>query len=120
MRKLSEIQDEKALDMLADLIGPVTEIFSDQELKSIVEKQGKKVDAVKIAIKNHKKAIIEILATLNEVPLEDYHCNILTLPTQVLEMLNDKDMMAFFESQGKMMQEDASGSAMENIEVDEQ
>ena len=35
MRKLSEIQNEDALDVIADIIDPVIEICKDEELKNI-------------------------------------------------------------------------------------
>lgn len=34
--KLSEIRGEKALDVISDLIEPVSEIFADQEFASLI------------------------------------------------------------------------------------
>lgn len=95
--KLSEIKNEDALDVLADLLDPVVEIVSDEEVKKANENGGKLL-AVKVAIKNHKKAIMTILATLDGCPVDEYECNVYTLPMKVMEILNDDNMVAFFSS----------------------
>ena len=94
--KLSELKDEKALDVLADLIEPTTAILSDKDIKTAYEEQGK-LKAVKLAIKHHKKEVIEILAILDDTPIEKYHVNLLTLPVKILEILNDEQLMQLFQ-----------------------
>ena len=118
--KLSDYKDEEALDLLVELIEPAAEIFSDKEIAELIRNNGKPMSAVKLAIKNHKKSVIQILATLEGVPVEEYHCNIFTLPIALLNLLNDKDLMSFFSSQGQMMEANSSGSATETTEASEQ
>lgn len=118
--KLSDYKDEEALDLLVELIEPAAEIFSDKEIAELIRNNGKPMQAVKLAIKNHKKSVIQILAALEGVPVEEYHCNIFTLPIALLNLLNDKDLMSFFLSQGQTMVENSSGSATENIAEKEQ
>lgn len=118
MKKLSEYKDEEALDMLADLIDPVVDIFGDKEVANYY-KGGVKLKAVQIAIKNHKPAVINMLAILEGVPRDEYHCNLLTLPKLLLNIFNDPDLTAFFDVQSEKDSETLSGSATENIKEEE-
>lgn len=96
--KLSEYQNEEALDVLADIIEPTTEILADPEVKNLY-KTAPKIKLVQHIVKNHKENILVILARLDNVPREEYKCNILTLPMKLIEILNDKDLVDFFSSQ---------------------
>lgn len=122
MRKLSEIQNEEALDVLADLLDPIAEISKDKEIrKPSVDDAGNpipktRLEIAQIAIKRHKKAVLKILATLDGEPLETYSVNLVQIPLKVYELLNDEDMMDFFKSQGLNLSDAFSGSATENTE----
>lgn len=118
--KLSEYKNEAALDLLADIIEPATEIMADKEVYAVFQSNGKKMTAIKAAIKNHKSAVIEILAALDGVPVEDYECNVFTLPAKLVEILNDKELIEFFTLQGQTEGAKSSGSATENTVAEEQ
>ena len=45
LRKLSEIKGEEALDTLADLLDPVSDVFSDEKFAEYIRK-GKKLQAI--------------------------------------------------------------------------
>ena len=111
--KLSEVKGEAAMDMLADLIEPAGEIFGDKGVADAY-RNGNKLGAVKVAIKNHKKAVIEILAVLDGVPVEEYCPNLFSLPVKLLEILNDKDLLQLFTLQGQTGDATSSVSASEN------
>lgn len=113
--KLSEIKGEAALDALADLIEPAAEIMTDVHFVKCI-KDGNKIKAVKLAIKNHKKAIITIMAILDGAKPEEYEVNILTLPAKLLEVFDDPDVVSLFQLQGTVT---SSGSATENTEDEE-
>ena len=98
MKRLSEYRDEEALDLMADLLEPFVKIFGDEEFAKQY-RAGKTLQAVKVAIKGHKKDVKEILAIMEGVPLEEYHCDILTLPMRLLEILNDEKLQQVFTSQ---------------------
>ncbi len=115
MKKLLEYENEEALDLLADIIEPAADIFSDKAIAAAWSKN-KRTKAVSIAIKNHKKSVIAILAALEGVPVSEYKCNILTLPATLLSLLNDPELLAFFKSQVQSMEEIVSTPAMENTE----
>ena len=112
--KLSEYQGEAALDILADLIEPAGEIMSDKEIGEVFKKD--RFKAIGLAIKNHKRAVMQILATMDGVPVEEYKCNVFTLPAKILELLNDPDLIQLFTYQGQTGDANSSGSASENAE----
>lgn len=116
--KLSDFKGEKALDVLADILEPAVELMTDKEIIALF-RSGKKAKAVSTAIKNHKKAVISILAATEGVDPEDYQPNVLSLPAKLLEILNDQELMSLFQSQGPE-NKTSSGSAMENTEADGQ
>lgn len=104
--KITDFKNEDALELIMDLIDPIGTLFADQEFVNAIKKD-KRLDAVKIAIKNHKSDIIKVLARLNNKPVEEYEGNIITMTVQLLEILNDKELSDFFTSQGLMEAEDA-------------
>ena len=121
--KITDFKDEEALDLLADLLVPVSEIAQDEVIQKILggERTGKTIAEVAgLVIKGHKSAVMDILAALDGVPRDEYHCNFLTLPLKVIEILDDPDFMAFFTAQGQISSSTASGSAMESTEVEGQ
>lgn len=116
--KLSDIKGEKALDMTADLIEPIAEITADEKVKKIYYSQPK-LKLVQYIIKKHKKSIIKILAILNEEDVKTYteKITLTTLPTIVVDLFNDEDLIQLFSSQGQILEQTSSGSVTENTEV---
>ena len=112
--KLSEYQGEAALDILADLIEPAGEIMSDKQIGDIFKEN--RFKAIGLAIKNHKRAVMQILATMDGVPVEEYKCNVFSLPVKILEILNDPEMIQLFQYQGQTGDAKSSGSASVNTE----
>lgn len=104
--KITDFKNEGALELIMDLIDPIGRLFADQQFVDAVRKD-KRLDAVKIAIKNHKSDIICVLARLNNKTVEEYEGNIISITTQLLEILNDEELSDFFISQGLMEEEDA-------------
>lgn len=117
MVKLSEVKGEAALEMLADLFEPVVEICADPEIKKLY-KAGNKIAAIAHAIKAHKKAVLSAMATLNQQPVNEYAkgVNVITLPVEILQALNDPDLVNLFTLQSRKGAEISSGSATANTE----
>lgn len=107
--KLSEYQGEEALDLLADMIEPISDIMTDKEIGETWKIN--RFKAIKLAIKNHKRAVIEVMALLDGVPVEEYKCNLFTLPVKILELLNDPALVQLFTYQGQTGDAKSSGSA---------
>lgn len=110
--KLAEFEGEEALDALADLIEPVVEICADKKIAQYY-KGGQKIKAVQQAIREHKQAVITILAIMEKENPEEYKPKLVTLPVKMLELLNDPDLVSLFQQQGQSSSA-FSGSAMEN------
>ena len=120
--RLSDYKGEEALDVLADIIEPLSNIITDDDIQRMAKEKDTPVLAmVKPAIKNHKKDLIEILARLENQPVDVYAAKmtLLTLPKQVLELLNDPEVQSLFQSQGKseITSLASSSSATENTEA---
>lgn len=114
--KLSDIKGEKALDVLADLMDPLSEIFSDEKVKELVQR-GNKLGTVKEILKNHKKSTLTVLALLDGENPETYEPSIITIPVKLITLLNDPSIAPFFVLQGRNMGAKSSGSAMGNTEA---
>ena len=96
MRKLSEIKGEEALDVLAEIIEPAAEIFADENVKNALKSEKNTIKAAKIILKGHKKAILALMAALEETPVEEYKPTLLALPALILGVLNDPELNSLF------------------------
>jgi hypothetical protein len=122
MKKLSEFKDDEAMDVLCEILDPAISLISDKELRTAIwgdkEKEVKpdRQKGIKIAMKDHRKDVVKILAVLNETPVEEFHYNVASLSIMLLELFNDKELIAFFVQQGRRTSQTPSGSATENTE----
>ena len=116
--KLSDIKGERALEVMADLIDPMTEIAQDKILVGLLRMRNIK-EAVKLGLRNHRKCMLEILAILNQQDPETYEPNLVEIPKMLLELLNDKELLDLFSSQAEQTNETSSSSAMVNIGASE-
>lgn len=117
-KKVSDYKGKKALAFCADVMVPIGEIFADKEI-AILMREGKRLKAISVAIKNHLEAVMEFLSVyyhkpVNELELE---CNVFTLPTVILEILNDKPLLDFFSNALRRTTEVSGGNATENTEA---
>lgn len=112
--KLSEIKNERAIEVLADLIAPAREVFGDAKVVELIKTD--KLGAVQFALKGHPKAVMEILALTEGVPVEEFECNVLTLPMKLLEIFTDPDLMGFLLSEVPGKGTQFFGNAMESTE----
>lgn len=96
MRKLSEIKGEEAIDVLAEILVPITEIANDEEVKEGFETNVAK--CVSIALKKHKAQVIEILAGINGKSVEETlaEIDILSLPAYMVDVLNEPAIQNLF------------------------
>lgn len=113
--KISEIKGERALDLLADMLEPFTEIMTDPELKNIAQ-NGTKIMMLKRILKHHKKSVIAIMALLENTDPETYEPTLTEIPAKIMQVLNDPAFAPFFTSQGQKKDAKYSGSATESTE----
>lgn len=118
MKRLSEYKNEAALDLLVEIMEPASELMSDKDAVALLysKKPGDRMKGVTQMIKEHKGAVMSILAALDGVPVDQYECGFFMLPARLLEVLNDKELLSFFMEQQTQNSEKSSSSAMENIE----
>lgn len=117
--KISEIKGERALEVIADLIDPISEMLKDEEFKSIV-KGDDRAKAVKYLLKSHKKNVLIILALINGENPETYEPTLVSLPMMLMDLLNDPDIAMLFGLRSQNTELASFGSAMENIEAPEE
>lgn len=94
MRKLSEIKGEEALDVLAEILVPITAIVNDEEVRNGFDTNV--AMCVSIALKKHKAEVIDILAAIDGKPKEELDIDLLTLPAVVTEILSDPAVQSLF------------------------
>lgn len=120
--RLSDFKGEEALDVLADIIEPLSTILIDPEIQKLSKKKAKKFEYVKPMLKNNKKEVIDILARLDNKSREEYleGLNLLTLPKQVMELINDPEVQSLFHSQeqSKVTSLASSSPATETTEAE--
>lgn len=114
--KLSEIKGEKAIEVIAEIIEPATEIFSDPKVR--LAAKGKNVaSAVSVALKNHKKAVLHMLAVLEGEDPETYEPTLLSIPKKLIDLFSDPELSALFTSSDQTEDIELSGPQSENTEV---
>ena len=115
--KISDYKGEDAIDLLADIIDPLSAILDDDEIQKEAE-AGEGMKTLKMArmmLKKHKSECIAILARIDGVDVSEYKPTLFQLIKQVLEMLNDDEVQELFTSQGQIEDAANSGSATDNI-----
>lgn len=113
--RFCEFQDEKAIEVLAELVDPISVIAADELVKAAFKES--KAEAASVLLKNHAHELMQIMAALDGVPVEEYHCNVLTLPKKLMEIINDPDVMSLFTDAGTENIGGSSGSATANTEA---
>ncbi len=97
MRKLSEIKGEESIDVMADILVPITAIANDEEVRAGFETNVATCAA--IALKKHKEDVLEMLTALDgrsrEEMLEDL--DLLTLPKVMVEILSEPTIQSLFQ-----------------------
>jgi hypothetical protein len=98
-KKLLEYTNEEALERLADIIEPISEIASDKRFR--VAFKGSRINAIKVLLKHHKSALIDILAIYEGIPREEFSANVVQIITMALRLFSDEEIMSVFTSLGQ-------------------
>lgn len=119
--KLSEIKGEAAIDALADMLEPIAKIAGDKGFLKEYRSKKPKIMLVKYLLKYHRHSVLEILAILDQKPFDEYMetVNLITLPQQILEMINDPEIAVLFQSQSQT-DKTSFGSVTESTEASEE
>lgn len=100
--KLSEIKGDRALEVIADIMEPITNLISDPETKKALKNNGKE-PVVKILpkiIKTHKDDIYKMLAILDGVTVEEYakSANMVKIINDFTDIVMDESIQSLFTS----------------------
>ena len=130
--RLSEINGDRTLEVIADIIDPIANIAEDEEASALFkrEKLPEGMTAKKflmkrvrkylpVLLKAHKADIIAILSVIEGVSQDEYAgaLNLVKLVKDRTDLLTDEVFMQLFIS---AQSENKSGSAQESIEATEQ
>jgi hypothetical protein len=96
MRKLSEVKGEEALDVLAEILEPITVIANDDEVKAGFETNVAK--CVSIVLKKYKAEIMQIFAAINGKTVEETaeEIDLVSLPSYLIDVLSDPAIKHLF------------------------
>lgn len=116
--KLSDIKGEEALDVIAELIDPISSIGMNDKVRKA--DRSNRIEFVKTILKECKTEIIEMLAILERMDVDEYReqMSLATLPSKVIELFSDTAVAELFGLQSQT-EETSSGSATENTEAKE-
>lgn len=110
--RLSEFKDEKAIEVVAALMEPLSRITLSESVQQLYTKGAQSYEFAAVILKNNAKEIKDIFAILNGKDPKTYHCNAATILKDTISMFSDPDMMTLFGFQRQIPP--SSGSASEN------
>lgn len=118
MGKILDARGEEALDVLADLLDPVTEIAQDPEISAMMRGGKATVAQFTVAIlKSHKSAVVDIMAIDDGKTAEEERklLSVATIPLRLMALLKNaaiKEML--FGAAETSESADGSSTASEN------
>lgn len=124
--RLSDYKGESVIDLIGDIAEPIGALFKDEEIRKAFSKdengERKEItEAVKIACKEHKQDVIQILSAINGQTVEEYQPTFTEFVTQAVFLFKDltADIMTVFTSSGQKTENVSFGSASENTTENE-
>lgn len=111
--RLADIKGDKAFEVLADLLTPVTNLCSDDEFIEAINHTY--IEGMQVALKKHQDDVKKMMAVLDLEDPETYEITLAKIPKKFMELVNDPDIRDLFMSQGQET-EDSSGSATESTQ----
>lgn len=112
--KISDFKGNEAIEILADIMMPISAIVNDDEFKSQIAKREPLMNTVTYILKNHADDVLDMYEPLTKEKREE------ATPTKIIKLLvdiaNDPDISGLFFSQGQTEDATSSGSAMESTE----
>ena len=130
--KLSDINGDRVLDVIADIIDPIANMVQDKNVAAMFERKAvpdgmdardffaeRMCKGLPVLLKGHKADIIAIMAAIDGVTPEQYaeSLDFTKLFTDVMELVTDNAFLDFLSSSETKKGADAPGSASESFEV---
>ena len=107
--KLSDFKGEEALELMADIVEPASQIINDPKTKELRADRPKLIQHV---LKDHAKETLKIYELLYKE--DGDKATPISLLNMVVDILADPDLQSLFTSQGQKSAETPSGSVTEN------
>lgn len=121
--RLSEIKGGDAIDVIADIIDPVTAIIADKEVAKVIKANKPKLLIAKTILKRQKDNILLILAILNQENPKEFKPSLVELPVMLIQLITDvmdnEELMSLFHSQDMMISSGSSTPVMQTTEETE-
>lgn len=130
--KLSQIQGERTIDVIAEIIEPVTNIAMDKTAKELFSRKqlpegmtpneffAKRLkENAPTLLKSHKADFIQIFAAIEGKTVEEYSCelNLVKMINDLIELLTDEVFLSLFQSAQTKTESASSGNAQENTKA---
>lgn len=111
--RLADIKGDKAFEVLADLLEPITVLGQDDEIKEAGEESI--LRAIQVILRKHPREVKQMIAIMDLQDPETYEITGAVLTRKGIELFSDPDIVDLFFSQA---QEDMipSGSVTANTE----
>lgn len=116
MKKLSDYQNEEAIDLWADMLEPMSKIFRDPDVVKVVRLKKSPMEIARTILKNCKKEAKEILLRIDPEPLDGLNI-VIRLVNVLTEIGKSDELKPFFDFAEQAKTTNVSSiSAMENTE----
>ena len=109
--RLSDFKGGDALDLMADILEPITKVLSDPKTKEL---RNNRVKLIQHILRSHKEETLDVYHILYGESKEE--ATPVDLVRMVVEFLSDPELKDLFSLQGQNEGADYSGSATENTE----
>ena len=116
---LSQYENEDAIDLLADMLEPITWIVSDPKFKKQWESGEPIVKAIVYALREHKQDVINLVAAMHREDPKEYKFTLASLMADLMDLVKNPTFQMVFPVQGRSVGSSASGSATESTEEKE-
>ena len=119
MKRISDYKDDSSIDLWAELLEPMSEIFSDEEVINGINEKKSMLSIIASIFKNHKEASKKFMLAVDDTELDGG--NVFTrFMVTFIDVLNNKDFVDFFKQAEQMKTDSESfGFATANTEVKE-
>lgn len=113
--RLTDFKGNDAIEVLADVMMPISEIVSDGEFQRLIKTTGTPIIQIAVYIlRNFPDEVLDIYEPLTKEKREE------ATPTKliqlILDIMNDPELSSLFTSQGQKEALTPSGSVTENTE----
>ena len=119
MKKFSDYKGEAAIDLWADLLEPLTNIFGDEEIRKVVKTNGPVIVKAKAILKTHKKDAVDMLMRIDPTPIDGL--NVIARLVELFGEIQSSEYFADFfgSSAPETTERESFGSVTENIAAGE-